>query len=174
MEKKEKELRIRLNQAQETLFFQCVNDIVEKTSFTDMEQFIQHGKTSCLLHSYAVAYYSLYAVSKLGIRCNKRSLVRGALLHDYFLYDWHDGDPSHRLHGFYHPGRALMNAKREISLTSMEEDLIKHHMFPLTIYPPMCREAVVVCIVDKICSLYELPRRVRYERLYSLWKRQCV
>lgn len=52
--------------------------------------FVQHGDTSCLLHCVAVAYYSAAILDLLRIRYDRRALVRGALLHDFFLYDWHN------------------------------------------------------------------------------------
>ena len=88
----------------------------------------------------------------------KKELIRGALLHDYFLYDWHTQDyvSPHKLHGFYHPGRALKNAQQEYQLTPRERDIIKKHMWPLTISAmPMCREAWIVTMADKWCSLME-------------------
>lgn len=83
--------------------------------------------------------------------------MRGALLHDYFLYDWHIPDEvnPHRLHGFYHPGVALRNAIRDYELTELEKDIIKKHMWPLTVVPPGCREAWIVTMADKWCSLLE-------------------
>ena len=77
---------------------------------------------------------------------------------DYFLYDWHTPDhiSPHKLHGFYHPGRALHNAQKEYHLTPREKDIIKKHMWPLTISAvPMCREAWIVTMADKWCSLME-------------------
>ena len=92
------------------------------------------------------------------------------ILHsDYFLYDWHDKNRENyqKLHGFYHPGIALKNARKEYHLTRREEDIIKKHMWPLTVVPPLCREAWVVTAADKYCSLLETlkirkrPGRVR-------------
>ena len=79
------------------------------------------------------------------------------LLHDYFLYDWHFKDLKnpHKLHGFYHPSRALHNAQKEYTLTKRQEDIIKKHMWPLTVVPPMCREAWIVTAADKYCSFME-------------------
>lgn len=77
---------------------------------------------------------------------------------NYFLYDWHTPDhiSPHKLHGFYHPGRALHNAQKEYHLTPREKDIIKKHMWPLTISAvPMCREAWIVTMADKWCSLME-------------------
>lgn len=75
--------------------------------------FIQHGTMSVHAHVISVAHASLAMagrLERLGIRIDRASLIRGALLHDYFLYDWHDPDPSHRLHGFTHPFVALARA----------------------------------------------------------------
>jgi len=131
----------------------------------EMDAFIQHGDTTTLAHCVAVAYYSLRLVDRLRLRVDRVSLVRGALLHDYFLYDWHDPDPVHRLHGFRHPGFALRNAERDFDLNATERDLIAHHMFPLTPVPPHHLEALIVCLVDKGCSTYETFGRGAYRLL---------
>lgn len=118
---------------------------------------MQHGTMSVRRHSINVARYSLYFSKKLRLKCKDEELIRGALLHDYFLYDWHEKshDKRTRLHGFYHPGIALKNAAREYNLTNRERDIIKKHMWPLTVIPPQCREAWVVTMADKYCSLLE-------------------
>jgi uncharacterized protein len=105
-----------------------------------------------------VAYLSLALVRKLGIRCNERALVRGALLHDYYLYDWHDHNAApDAWHGFTHPRHALRNAEADFpDLTPLERDIIAHHMFPLVPSPPRHVEALVVSLVDKACSTVEV------------------
>lgn len=120
--------------------------------------FIQHGDVSVYDHVVSVAEQSCRmadALARLGLRVDRDSLVRGALLHDYFLYDWHDPDPSHRLHGFRHPFFALANAERDFDLTPRERNVIVRHMFPLVPVPPTCREAWIVCVADKACALRE-------------------
>ena len=62
--------------------------LLKDEEYLSMEKFIQHGTTNCILHSIAVTHYSLMFASKLHIKVNYNSLVRGALLHDYFLYDF--------------------------------------------------------------------------------------
>ncbi|MBO5094651.1 MAG: HD domain-containing protein [Lachnospiraceae bacterium] len=121
---------------------------------------IQHGDTSVRRHTINVARYSILISEKLGIRCDKQALIRGALLHDFFLYDWHDKDhiSLFRLHGIHHPGIALRNAEKEFSLSALERDIIKKHMWPLTVVPPTCREAWIVSMADKYCSLMETVR----------------
>lgn len=102
----------------------------------------------CCLHN-------LWMMERWQIRLEPKSLVRGALLHDYFLYDWHQKDPSHRLHGFRHPKTALGNAQRDYHLNWKEKNIIARHMFPLIPVPPQCREAWIVCLADKWCALGE-------------------
>ena len=86
---------------------------------------------------------------------NRRNLVRGALLHDYFLYDWHISRKDHRWHGFRHAGTALRNATRDFELTDVEQDVIKKHMFPLNPALPSYRETAIVSLADKICAVRE-------------------
>lgn len=135
-------------------------DILKSGNFRKTGSFIQHGNMTVNAHSRNVAKYSLIISEKLHIRCNRDELIRGALLHDYFLYDWHDKEhrQPNRLHGFYHPGIALDNASQEYDLTPRERDIIKKHMWPLTVVPPMCREAWIVTTADKWCSLMETFR----------------
>ena len=118
--------------------------------------FIQHGSTSVYAHSIRVAYYSLSRADFLHLRRNRRELVRGALLHDYFLYDWHEKDRTHNLHGFRHPFTALRNADADFTLSRRERYIILLHMFPLIPVPPSCLEGWIVCLVDKGCSIYEV------------------
>lgn len=132
-------------------------DILGSRNFRRTKEHIQHGNVTVNSHVINVARYSLALSERLHIRCSRRELVRGALLHDYFLYDWHRPDPvnPHKLHGFYHPGIALRNASREYQLTDREKDIIRNHMWPLTVKPPGCREAWIVTAADKWCSLLE-------------------
>ncbi len=136
-------------------------DIINSEYMQLEKGFLQHGKVTVFEHSLRVACLSIYIAKKLNINVNKRSLIRGALLHDYFLYDWHIADPSHRFHGFIHAKRALSNATRDFSLNSIEKDIIKKHMFPLNITPPKYRESIIVCIADKISALWEMLSYIR-------------
>lgn len=133
------------------------NDILESRNFRSTREHIQHGNMSVNEHCINVAKTSLYIRNKLRIKCNTRDLVRGALLHDYFLYDWHNSDEAapHKLHGFFHPAKSLRNAQKEYQLTARQVDIIIKHMWPLTVVPPMCREAWIVTAADKYCSLME-------------------
>lgn len=133
----------------------CGGEILNSRRMQEEKAFRQHGRVSVFAHSFAVACMSLYLARIFRVRADRRALVRGALLHDYFLYDWHVPDRSHRLHGFTHPGAALRNAERDFPLNAVERDAIARHMFPLTPVPPKYRESVLVCAADKLCALCE-------------------
>ena len=138
--------------------------VVRTAEFRQMAAFTQHGDTSTMEHCEAVAYFSLAFARAMRLRLDERSLVRGALLHDYFLYDWHDHAPV-RWHGFTHPRRALENASRDFALNGIERDLIAHHMFPFVPAPPHHREGWVVTLADKYCTLREVFMRRPYAPL---------
>ncbi|MPN07787.1 hypothetical protein SDC9_155059 [bioreactor metagenome] len=93
-------------------------------------------------------------------------MIRGALLHDFFLYDWHEKNQNHRLHGFTHPKRALCNAQHYFRLNDIERDVIEKHMWPMTLKPPRFKESLVVCLVDKCCTLSE-TLRLKWGQIYT-------
>lgn len=146
-------------------FFKDVRKTVRHSRMNIAKNHIQHGNTSVFLHSVAVAYYCYKFSLMTGLDFKSDELVRGALLHDYFLYDWHTTQGATKLHGFYHPEAALINAEEDFNLTDCEKEIIERHMFPLTLHPPKHRESVLVCLVDKLCSTYEVFSRHTYKRL---------
>lgn len=133
-------------------FFQAIS---HSGRFTQTKRYIQHGTTSVYSHCVAVAYVSLWLSCLLHLSVSRRSLLMGAFLHDYFLYDWHEKDAGHRLHGFTHPRKALANAMADWELSARAQNAILRHMFPLTPIPPACKEAWLVCLADKTCAVTE-------------------
>ena len=96
-----------------------------------MKAYVQHGDISTYDHCLLVAYYSFILARKLHLKCSERELIRGALLHDYYLYDWHEKEKWHRWHGFRHANFALKNAMRDFELSVREIEIIQKHMWPL-------------------------------------------
>jgi uncharacterized protein len=158
---------MKLNPEELQYFRSCIEPLLENKQVRQMETFVQHGSTSCLKHSIAVAYYSYVISRRLHIRCRAHDLICGALLHDFFLYDWHIPDKSHRLHGFRHPKTALENAEKYFTLNKTERDIISKHMFPLTFRFPRCRESLLVSLVDKGCSVAEMLEPCPGYRFYT-------
>lgn len=145
-------------------------EILACENFKKTREYFQHGNVRVHQHSIDVAKTSLLWSGFLPFVFREREMVRGALLHDYFLYDWHDKSVERRpLHGFFHPDTALKNAERDFKLSDCERNIIKNHMWPLTIrHIPTCREAWLVTAADKYCSLLETLRIRKGRRHYSL------
>lgn len=140
------------------------DDILRAESYRSAVQFIQHGCINIYEHSLAVTYMSVWLARTFHIGADIKSMVRGALLHDYFLYDWHDDAVWHKLHGYHHARTAMQKARRDFHITKKEQQIIYRHMFPLNITRfPNSREAALVCLADKICALRETITGKNYE-----------
>ena len=123
----------------------------------EMKQFMQHGSVSTFEHCESVAALSYTLNKKLRLHANVSTLLMGAMLHDFFLYDWHkDEKNEHRLHGFRHAETACRNAEKYFGVGSDVQHVIWCHMWPLNpLRLPRSREAWIVCFADKCVSLYE-------------------
>lgn len=119
-----------------------------------MRDCVQHGRVSTWAHCVRVAKAAVGMAEALHLRVSERELVRAALLHDYFLYDWHE--PGHAAHATMHPVFALKKAREDFSLSPLEENAIAAHMWPLPpTRIPASAEAWLICAADKWCSLAE-------------------
>lgn len=137
-------------------------DVLDSKGHKSCKKFIQHGNTNVRQHTTSVAYMAVAIARKTHLKYDYSALVRGALLHDYFLYDWHE--PHHGLHGYTHASKALENAAADFAISPIEADIIKKHMWPLNIKPPRYREAIIVTIADKICSTKEVFGKPIYDK----------
>jgi len=140
----------------EAEYYETVRDILEHEEFRKLKDYFHHN-SSIYHHVHDVAYLS-YRISKF-LRLDYRSAARGALLHDFFLYDWRNHDvpdlPREKFHGLEHPKIAVANAKKYFSLNDIEEDIIRKHMWPLTLVPPKYKESYIVSFADKYLSSKE-------------------
>ena len=154
-----------MTQQEQAYFTECAASVLSHKIVQEMKHYPQHGQTNALCHKVSVAWraYSraIDLQNRFSIRFDLRSLIRGALLHDLFLYDWHDPHNGHKLHGFSHPYTALQNAERRFFLNKRERNIILRHMFPFTPIPPRYRESLLVSFADKICSAEETLYRNR-------------
>lgn len=149
-------------------YYEIVKDIAFSPITLEMENYIQHGFTSCYEHSIYVSYYSYIIAKNLGL--DYKSVARAGLLHDLFLYDWHvkntKNKPLFKKHGFIHPKIAFENASKYFELNEIEKDCILKHMWPLTIKFPSCKEAYVITFVDKYSSIIESIKGLKTLKVY--------
>ena len=133
-----------------------IQEYKEYKVIRQMENYIQHGRTTTLKHCENVARISFQINETLKLHANERRLIEAAMLHDLFLYDWHIKDPNRKPHGLVHPDIACRNAVRYFHIPPEEQAIIRSHMWPLTIRRiPRSREVWIICIADKYCAVIE-------------------
>jgi uncharacterized protein len=146
-------------------YYDTIQDICEHEEFLKLKNIFHHN-SSIYHHVHDVAYLS-YRICKY-LKLDYRSAARGALLHDFFFYDWRNHDvpdlPREKFHGLAHPAIALDNAKKHFSLNEVEEDIIKKHMWPLTLVPPKYKESLIVSFADKYLSSKEFISEFKKRR----------
>jgi len=138
-------------------FLDDISDIYYSDEVQSMKQYEQHLEIDRLQHMTTVAYMT-YKI------CKEHSLdyvaaAKAAIMHDLVYYDWRDGENGgwHCLHGYKHPNYACLNAKELYpELTEMQEDIIRCHMWPLTLKPSKYKEGLVVTFCDKYCATREV------------------
>lgn len=149
-------------------YYEMIEDICKHPEFLKLKDYFHHN-SSIYHHVHDVAYLS-YRICKY-LKLDYRSAARGALLHDFFLYDWRNHDvpdlPKEKYHGLEHPKIATINAKKHFPINEVEEDIIRKHMWPLTLVPPMYKESFIVSFADKYLSsvefINEYKRRINHQ-----------
>ncbi len=131
------------------------SDILNDETFQSQKEYLQHGKVSVRDHVIYVADKSLSYAKRLHLKVDEEALVRGALLHDYYLYDWHIHGAFYRGHIIKHPREAAERARQDFKTSKKEESIIRRHMFPLTITPPRYKEGWLVSWADKTSAVSE-------------------
>ncbi|MBE6818419.1 MAG: HD domain-containing protein [Ruminococcaceae bacterium] len=137
-------------------FHGYVKDLALSDTVMQMDNYMQHGDITTLEHVIAVSYTAFILAKKWN--ADVRSAVRGAMLHDLYLYDWHIRTPERTplTHTFNHPKTSVKNAKIYFEPTEKELKIVRSHMWPLTVFHmPTSKEAFILTLADKYCAWNE-------------------
>lgn len=137
-------------------FHSIIYDICTDRTVQKMKLYRQHCDTNCFVHCYEVSFHC-YKICKL-LGFDYIAAVRGAMLHDLFLYDWRKNNHENSWHAFTHGKIAYNNACKIFELGDIEKDMIINHMWPLSFSFPKTMEGWVLTFVDKYCALKEIVR----------------
>lgn len=130
----------------EQKFEELIKEYMESPAIRKMDDFMQHGSTTTLEHCKNVAWVSFVINDRLHLNADEKDLIECAMLHDFYLYDWHDGKPERKTHGFDHPYIASENAAKSFEISEKTKSAIKSHMWPLNITEiPKSKEARLLC-----------------------------
>lgn len=156
-------------------YYSLIKDIVSNEEFIKRKDFHHHENRSVYVHSIIVSYYS-YKIAKF-IHMDYANAAVGGVLHDFYYNDWQKNPQKgiKNLHGFVHAGQAAKNSQKHFPqfMNKKVEDIIRKHMFPLTILPPKYIEGWIVTCVDKVVSLevFKDPRQLyKYVGLGLIFK----
>ena len=136
-------------------FMEVALPIIEHEEYQQM-RYIKHHDESVFDHSLKVAFYAYQMAYKSNL--DWESTIRGALLHDFFLYKFKKCFSLRIItdsikHAIIHPIIAFDNASKYFNLNKKEENIIKGHMFPFGV--PKSKEAWIVSFVDKYIAVFE-------------------
>ncbi len=138
-------------------FFEIIKPIISNEEFQKLKKIKHHGITR-YDHCMRVAYFS-FQVSKT-LHLDYKEVTEAALLHDFFF----DGDTDNNISKLKnHPEVALKKAKQYFTLTKKQEDIIRKHMFPIGLRPPMYLESWIVDILDDVAAVYEKSKSTKKE-----------
>lgn len=151
---------MKIKRLDENLIQHILSDYVGSVGTDVMKKYAHHKAVTTYDHCMNVVYASYWLTKKLRLRTDVKSLVVGAYLHDYYLYDCKHPESRGKFHNFRHPKVALANAEDHYELNDKERNIIESHMWPLTITKlPKSKEAVLISLADKYCAIWELVLR---------------
>ena len=129
-----------------------------------MKEISMHRGSNCYLHSFKVAKKAIKkSLNKKDI--NLEVVLLGAILHDYYLYDWRKDRSKLKKHGKNHPGIAINNAIRDFDISDDVKNVIKSHMWPINIKDfPKSKEAKIVSLSDKAVTIGESLTTKKYKQ----------
>ena len=147
-------------------FLSLTRELLDSDQVRMMGRWKHHGPVTTLDHSLFVAF-SVFRIARM-LRLDVRAAVRGALLHDLYLYDSRDKSAHPGNQCLDHPVFALRNASRLTQLSTLERNIILAHMWPLALHLPRSREAWVVSLADKMCATAEVVQLFKRMKLRAV------
>ena len=144
----------------ETIYQAFLND--EK--ILRMKDISMHRGSNCYLHSFKVTKKAIKkSLNRKDV--NLEVVLLGAILHDYYLYDWRKDKSKLKKHGKNHPDVAINNAVKDFDISEEVKKVIKSHMWPINIKDyPKSKEAKIVSVSDKAVTIGESLTSKKYKQ----------
>ena len=144
-------------------FKSCLDTMINHPAIQPLKHIPQHKGGTTYAHCVGVPSTAYRLAKRLHWDIDIKALVRGAMLHDYYLYDTETMPYSDYRHAMLHPKLAVANTEKIFDLNDKERNIILSHMWPIPGAPiPRCKEALLVSTADKICAHREMKRVPRF------------
>ena len=140
------------NQKSRSEYKNTMSELLANNKLKLLDEYKQHYKCTRLKHSINVSYYSFY-IAKL-FKLDYISAAKAGLLHDLYFHKKASFKENIKMLR-QHPKEALKNALEICDLNDKECDIIRRHMWLITLKPPKYREGYIVTFVDKYCAARE-------------------
>lgn len=114
-----------------------------------MKDIPMHRGSNCYVHSFRVAKLAIKRALKKD-NVDLKTLLIGAILHDYYLYDWRIEKDKKLMHVKKHPDVSIKNAVKDFNISKDSQEIIRRHMWPFNIdLFPNTIEARILTLADK-------------------------
>ena len=133
-------------------FLDYTADLLREPLVQGMTRYHHHRTIDTHYHSVFVSYRVLKLCHAFGVTQDCREIVRAALLHDFYLYEWYT-EKHDENHIYYHPKASVRNIEAHLGVLSpMQRNMILSHMFPMAVEPPRSVGAWLLTVADKQCA----------------------
>lgn len=141
-------------------------DILRSEAFAQAGKQVHHKRTTVRDHTLRVAAASIEigrTLRRFGINTNEHSIVVGALCHDLGILGRDEKYKNDRECWKKHPYDSELEAEKLVkNLDDRTRKVIRYHMWPLNLHPPVSKEGFIVMMADKYESFRDLfPREKR-------------
>ena len=163
-----KKIKNRLTNEEKSHLEEVYKQFLNDERILKMKQYTMHRGSNCYIHSFKVAKISFKMALNSRKKLDLESLLIGAFLHDYYLYDWRDDHSLLKHHAKNHPFIAYSNASKDFSINVLEAEIIKSHMWPYNIKNfPKSTEAKIVGFCDTLVATIEglTSRKYKQKRI---------
>jgi uncharacterized protein len=134
-------------------FIRIISDIPQNSEYRQLKNFTHHMYTTRYQHCLNVAWYSYLIARKRNL--DYISMARGAMLHDFYLYNRPADAPIEGRHSDVHLQIALANAEKYFEVNDVMHDVIVNHMWPTGCERPKTEEGLIITFTDKYCAAME-------------------
>ncbi len=146
---------MKVTEEQKKYFADIADEIVNHVEYKKLKNYTHHLCMTRYEHSMHVAYRAYLRALKSKKNLDLKSLIRGALLHDFYFYQREEAPKTHLQ---THPMLAVNNAKEYFELNELEIDIMKSHMWPMNSTMPKYTESRIVNKADKVSSMTEVVK----------------